>query len=55
MVLEGPSVSPTGAAVLNRIAWIPQPDGQVRQLWSSSTDQGKTWRPGFDGWYRKKP
>jgi hypothetical protein len=55
MVLEGPTVSPTGAPVLNRIAWIPQPDGRVRQLWSRSTDQGTSWQAGFDGWYRKRP
>ena len=55
MVLEGQTTLPGGATVLNRIAWIPQPDGRVRQLWSRSTDQGKSWQPGFDGWYRKRP
>ena len=55
MVLEGAAPSPGGPPVLNRIAWIPQPDGRVRQLWTRSTDQGKSWQPGFDGWYRKRP
>ena len=54
MVLEGEGRSPSGAPLLNRIAWIPQPDGRVRQLWSISTDQGKTWQASFDGWYRKQ-
>jgi hypothetical protein len=56
MVLEGDGLSPAGTPVRNRIAWIPQPDGRVRQLWTRSTDGGKTWEPGFDGWYaRRKP
>lgn len=55
MVLEGDGVGPRGAPIRNRIAWIPQPDGRVRQLWSSSADGGQSWRVGFDGWYRKKP
>ena len=54
MVLEGEGVSPTGAPVRNRIAWTPQPDGRVRQLWSTSSDGGNTWRPGFDGWYARR-
>ena len=54
MVLEGESRSASGAALLNRIAWIPQPDGRVQQLWSTSSDQGKTWQVSFDGWYRKQ-
>jgi hypothetical protein len=55
MVLEGDGVGPNGAAIKNRIVWTPQPDGRVRQLWSTSADGGKSWKVGFDGWYRKKP
>jgi hypothetical protein len=44
MVLEGN---------FNRIAWTPQPDGRVRQVWSASADSGQTWQTSFDGWYRK--
>ena len=54
MVLEGEGVSPTGVPVRNRIAWTPQPDGRVLQLWSTSADGGKTWRAGFDGWYTRR-
>lgn len=53
MVLEGDTRTPAGA-VRNRITWSPEPDGRVRQLWSTSTDGGKTWKAGFDGWYRRR-
>ena len=55
MVLEGDALSPAGGAMRNRIAFTPEPDGRVRQVWSTSTDGGKSWRVTFDGWYRKKP
>lgn len=55
MVLEGDGYSPAGAPVRNRIAWTPQPDGRVRQLWSTSADSGATWLPTFDGWYARTP
>lgn len=54
MVLEGDTRTPGGATVRNRITWSPEPDGRVRQLWSTSTDGGKTWKAGFDGWYRRR-
>ncbi|HEX6252117.1 MAG TPA: hypothetical protein VFZ56_11840 [Gemmatimonadaceae bacterium] len=54
MVLEGDGVSPAGVPIRNRIAWTPQPDGRVRQLWSTSADSGRTWRAGFDGWYARR-
>jgi hypothetical protein len=54
MVLEGETRTAAGATVLNRIAWSPEPDGRVRQLWTTSTDGGKTWKAGFDGWYRRR-
>jgi hypothetical protein len=54
MVLEGEGVSPTGQAIRNRIAWTPEPDGRVRQVWSTSSDGGATWSVGFDGWYRRQ-
>lgn len=54
MVLEETSVGPDGKPVRQRITWTPEPDGRVRQLWERSTDGGKTWAVGFDGWYRRK-
>lgn len=54
MVLEGDGVSPAGSGIRNRIVWTPQPDGRVRQVWSTSADGGTSWQVGFDGWYRRK-
>jgi tetratricopeptide (TPR) repeat protein len=55
--LEGNLVD--GAMVLtdatSRVTWSWQPDGQVRQHWESTTDEGKTWSTAFDGYYRRKP
>jgi len=49
MVLQGMQ-----GTALNRITWEPRKDGTVRQLWETSSDQGKTWQVAFDGLYRKK-
>lgn len=56
MVLEGVQDKPnaqTGLAQRERITWTPNADGSVRQLWETSTDDGKTWAASFDGLYRK--
>ena len=34
-----------------RIVWTAQPDGSVRQIWSSSEDGGASWSVVFDGRY----
>lgn len=52
MILTGKTRSPNGAS-LQRITWSREPDGAVRQLWESSTDDGKTWSVAFDGLYRR--
>jgi hypothetical protein len=54
MVLSGQSKSPRGI-VLNRITWTPLPDGKVKQEWTSSPDNGKTWETSFVGIYGKQP
>ncbi len=36
---------------INRITWIPNADGSVRQHWQGSKDSGKTWSTVFDGLY----
>jgi hypothetical protein len=56
MVLEGRHDKPdaaTGITGRERIAWTPNADGTVRQLWESSKDDGKTWTVSFDGLYHK--
>lgn len=57
MVLSGqqPKADPkTGVAQRERITWTPNSDGSVRQLWESSSDDGKSWTIAFDGQYRRK-
>ncbi len=36
-----------------RITWTPEGDG-LRQLWETSSDDGKTWEVAFDGQYRRR-
>jgi hypothetical protein len=52
MVMRGTVVNRQGATVHNRITWTPLENGDVRQLWETSTD-GSTWQTVFDGRYVK--
>ena len=36
------------------LSYTPGSDGSVRQVWDTSTDDGKTWKNAFDGKYVKK-
>lgn len=38
----------------DRISWIPEDDGSVRQVWEISRDGGETWQVGFEGRYVRK-
>jgi hypothetical protein len=54
MVLEGERPAPVGGgSVRHRIAWTPQEDGSVRQLWEASQDGGESWNVIFDGLYTR--
>lgn len=56
MVLHGTQDKPNAQSGLRqheRITWTPNADGSVRQLWETSTDDGKTWTVSFDGLYRR--
>jgi hypothetical protein len=55
MVLEGetPGATPDAPPVKNRITWIPNAEGGLRQQWETSADAGKTWTTAFDGTYHK--
>jgi hypothetical protein len=53
MTLEGENAA-GGKPVRHRIVWRSNQDGTVRQVWTTSTDGGKTWSVAFDGLYRKK-
>ena len=47
--------TPTDAGtLLNRITWTPQDNGEVRQIWETSRDEGTTWVAIFDGIYKPR-
>lgn len=52
MVLRNAWTSSDGKAMRSELAWTPQPDGAVRQVWRESKDAGATWAMTFDGLYR---
>jgi hypothetical protein len=55
MVLTGSKKDPaTGKSTIDRIKWTPLPADQVRQVWETSTDDGKSWTVAFDGLYTRK-
>ena len=55
MVLTGTKKDPaTGKTTTDRITWTPLPADQVRQVWETSTDDGKSWTVAFDGLYTRK-
>jgi len=51
---EGPAPRDPSRKVSHEITWEKVEGGNVRQVWRSSTDGGKTWGVGFDGIYVKK-
>ena len=55
MVLEGraPSDDDPSRVDTQRITWTQEGD-DVRQVWETSTDDGKTWTVAFDGRYRRR-
>lgn len=54
MVLEGVATDEKGMKARQRITWTAASADEVRQLWQSSTDAGKTWKTEFDGLYRRQ-
>lgn len=54
MVLSGTKQDKAGKTTLNRITWTALPSNQVRQLWETSGDEGKSWTVAFDGLYTRK-
>jgi hypothetical protein len=55
MSMSGPSATDPKATVQQRIPWTPAADGTVRQLWESTSDEGRTWTVLFDGRYVRAP
>jgi len=56
MELAGVTLGAGGARGLQRIRWTPLggTPARVRQLWETSTDDGKTWAVVFDGTYVRR-
>jgi hypothetical protein len=54
MVMEQRSRDAAGKALVQRITWTPLPEGHLRQVWETSTDDGRTWKTAFDGYYSRK-
>jgi hypothetical protein len=54
MVLTGTKQDKAGKTTINRITWSALPSGQVRQVWETSSDDGKSWSVAFDGLYTRK-
>ncbi|MBM4188743.1 MAG: hypothetical protein FJ206_15680 [Gemmatimonadetes bacterium] len=53
MRLAGTTTTPRGP-IQQRLTFLKNADGTVRQLWESSRDEGKTWAVVFDGLYRRR-
>ena len=53
MVLVGEIFGLDGKALPFRGTWTPLDDGRVRQFFEQSNDNGKTWAPWFDGYYKR--
>ena len=45
---------PLTPGTINKIRWEPLPGGDVRQTWTASKDEGKSWTTVFDGLYKRK-
>ena len=54
MTLRGETLDSSGAKLLQRITWERVGPAQVRQLWETSRDAGKTWTVVFDGRYLRR-
>jgi hypothetical protein len=55
MRFEGWTLAPNGGRVLQKLTFFPIHRDTVRQLFETSVDSGKTWQPGFDGRYTRRP
>lgn len=51
---ESEFMDPQGNISLSRLTFTLNTDGTVRQLFESSTNEGQTWTPAFDGLYKRK-
>ncbi|MBN2597397.1 hypothetical protein [Labilibaculum sp.] len=54
VLLSGTDSNMGEAQSLHRISWIVMPNGDVKQVWESTIDEGKIWSIQFEGVYKKK-
>lgn len=54
MRYEAANTAANGSKTLQRMTFFKLEGDKVRQLWETSTDDGKTWSVAFDGTYVKK-
>lgn len=56
MRFEGWTLAPDGRSrILQKLTFVPVHRDTVRQLFETSADSGRTWQPGFDGRYVRRP
>ena len=51
---ESDYLTSKGNIVISRLTFTLNDDGTIRQLFESSSDDGETWTPAFDGLYKRK-
>lgn len=44
----------SGKMVQDKTSWTPLKDGRVKHVWERSSDEGKTWRTVFKGYYSRR-
>lgn len=54
VMMSDPSINGNNQIVIHKITWTPLDNGDVRQLWESTQNGGKSWSVLFDGNYSKK-
>jgi hypothetical protein len=54
MRFSGVTIGPNGQRTLQKLTFFPISQDSVRQLFETSTDEGKTWTAGFDGLYVRR-
>lgn len=54
MTLQGEGRSKEGQPIIHRIKWVPKKNGDVHQIWDTSSDKGLHWNNAFYGVYQKQ-
>lgn len=54
MRFDGWTLAPNGGRVLQKLTFFAVARDTVRQLFETSADSGRTWKPGFDGRYVRR-